>query len=97
MWTDYYANGIIQSISNYSDGKLDGDYKYFHDNGQLWTERVFLNGKLMEVKSNFNREGEPLFPGTIKNGNGTVVLYDEQGNLIKTILYENGEEKYSSH
>lgn len=97
VWTDYYANGVVQSISNYKDDKLNGKYEYFYDNGQLWTERIFEEGKLISVNSNFSRDGYPQAIGTIKNGNGTVLLYDEAGNLVKTIWYENGEEKYSSH
>lgn len=96
-WVDYYPNGTIQCISNFSNGKLDGKYEYFYDNGQLWTERIYAEGKLISVNSNYTKDGFPQASGTIKDGTGIVFLYDEQGKLTKTIFYENGEEKHNSH
>lgn len=91
-WTAYYPNGKIQSITNYADGKLDGDYKYFHDNGQLWIEETFRNDLLMEVLSNYDRNGNKEDRGTLSNGTGTVILYDEAGVVTKTIEYKDGVE-----
>lgn len=96
-WTEYYANGNVQCVSEYSDGKLNGKYEYFYSNGQLWTSRIYADGKLMSVNSNFSRDGFPQATGTITAGTGVVFEYDEQGNLLRTVFYENGTEKYSSH
>lgn len=92
-WTNYYENGKTESIANYSNGKLDGNYKYFHDNGQLWTERIYKDGDLLEVISNFSKQGIKNNPGTIKNGTGTLNIYDADGNLTETDEYVDGQEK----
>lgn len=92
-WTNFYENGKIESIANYTNGKLDGNYTYFHDNGQLWTERIYKDGDLLEVISNFNKHGKKNNPGTIKNGTGTVNIYDADGKLTETNDYLNGQEK----
>ncbi|MCD6069023.1 MAG: hypothetical protein K0S33_3849 [Bacteroidetes bacterium] len=91
-WTNYYENGKIESIANYTNGMLTGKYKYFHDNGQLWTARIYKDGNLLEVISNSNKKGKKNNPGTIKKGTGTVNIYDADGKLTKTIDYVNGQE-----
>jgi len=91
-WTNYYKNGQTASIVNYKTGKLNGKYQYFHDNGQLWTERTYNKGKLWNVHSNFDRKGKKKDKGTIRNGAGTLKVYDTEGNLIKTVEYKNGQE-----
>lgn len=92
-WTDFYENGKTERITNYSNGKLSGAYKYFHDNGQLWTERTYKEGKLFEVKSNYNKNGKKNNPGTVKNGNGKLNIYDADGKLIEVVEYVDGQEK----
>jgi antitoxin component YwqK of YwqJK toxin-antitoxin module len=93
---NFYENGKTESIANYADGKLNGNYKYFHDNEQLWTERIYKGGYLLEVNSNYNRKGKRNNPGTIKNGTGTVNIYDTDGKLTKTKDYVDGQEKKGS-
>ncbi|HYG38313.1 MAG TPA: hypothetical protein VD908_06835 [Cytophagales bacterium] len=96
IWTNYYENGKTESIANYANGKLNGSFKYFHDNRQLWTERIYKDGKLIEVLSNYNRKGKKNNPGTIKNGTGTLNIYDADGNLTEAIDYVGGQEKKGS-
>jgi len=92
-WTTYYKNGQIDFIETYEDDLLNGITSYYHLNGQLWTERVYSNNKIQEVISNFDKNGIPKDAGTIKNGTGSLNLYDAEGNLIKVIQYVNGIEK----
>jgi antitoxin component YwqK of YwqJK toxin-antitoxin module len=89
IWSEYYENGNLKSITN----KINGNYKYYFDNGQLCTERIYEGEKLMDVLSNFTKTGEKNNPGTIKNGTGTLNLYYPDGTLKETIEYVNGIEK----
>lgn len=91
-WSEYYENGNIMSEYNFENGKPNGTCKYYYDNGQLWTERVLKDGLNWEVKSNFDKNGKPLDKGTLKNGTGSMKLYNEEGQLTETITYENGVE-----
>ena len=92
-WTYYYENGNIESITNYKNDMIDGYDKYYYDNGQLWTERIYKNDKLMNVNSIYNKRGENLNIGTIKDGNGILNVYDEDGKLSKINEYISGEKK----
>jgi antitoxin component YwqK of YwqJK toxin-antitoxin module len=92
-WRNYYENGKLESVSNYSNDDLNGNYKYYHKNGELWTEREYKNGMVWNVYSNYDSSGQQRPAGTLKNGTGTIIVYDEEDNLIKTIEYVNGKEK----
>lgn len=92
LWTDYHPNGHVASKAVFKNGLLDGMYTQYHSNGQLWTERNYRVGKLWNILSNFDAEGKPKAIGSLKNGNGTVYLYNERGKLEQTLQYKNGEE-----
>jgi hypothetical protein len=47
----------------------------------------------MEVISNYTKDGKRNNPGTIKNGTGTLNLYEPDGKLRETIEYVDGIEK----
>lgn len=93
----YYANGHLQSTAFYNDTLLEGKYSYFHDNGKLWTERIYKQGKLLEVLNNFDRLGKKGNPGTLKNGNGRLYLYNEEGRIVESIEYVDGMPKKAAH
>lgn len=92
-WTYYYDNSKTEYILNYDNGKIDGSYKYFHNNGQLWTEKIYKDGLLIKVVSNYDKNGRKKDAGTIKNGTGKLYNYDTEGNLIETIEYIDGHER----
>lgn len=87
-----YKNGILLSEYTYKYGKLDGPEKIYHYNGQLWSERLLRNGKPWEVVSNFDSTGKPMDKGTLKEGYGTIKLYDKKGKLLETRAYKDGME-----
>lgn len=84
----YYENGNPQCICHLVNGKPDSIQIQHFDNGQIWTERLYHKGKLWEVFSNFNMQGVAMNKGTLREGNGTLLLYDESAKLI-------AEENYS--
>ena len=77
----YYENGNIQVISNFKNGKEDGIETYYFKNGQIWSERLYKDGKLLEVLTNYDKDGISMEKGNLKDGNGTLLRYDENGNL----------------
>lgn len=86
----YYPNGNIKHSSFFIVGVIDGTYKYYYENGQLWIEKVYVEGKLMTVVNSYAENGELRDAGTLKDGNGTLKLYDWDGNLYNIITYEDG-------
>jgi len=91
----YYNDGQLKLKS--ADTTINNTkftlHKYYHNNGQLWTERLYKGDKHWSVLSNYDRDGNKKDPGTLKNGNGTLKTYDDTGNLTKTFTYVDGEEK----
>ncbi|PLW91930.1 MAG: hypothetical protein C0592_13385, partial [Marinilabiliales bacterium] len=90
-YTSYYPNGQVEEISHFRDNKAHGSYKYFHPNGQLWTERIYEDDKTMEVLCNYDSKGKSRDKGTLKNGNGTMILYDREDNVYAVQTFVNGE------
>ncbi|PTB98040.1 hypothetical protein C9994_00345 [Marivirga lumbricoides] len=92
-WVEYYENGNKKKIENYENGILNGEYQYFHENGQIWTEKVYANGLLWQVISNYDRNGVKKDKGTLKNGNGTLRVYNSEGQLSRIAEFVNGKEE----
>jgi antitoxin component YwqK of YwqJK toxin-antitoxin module len=86
----YYENGNPQEVVGFKNGEFDGSNKYYYPNGQLWNEIIFKEGKYWKVVSNFTEAGKSRNPGTLSNGNGTVIYYNEDGTIRETIKYVNG-------
>jgi len=79
---------IIETIKN--SPKYSGTSKLYHSNGQLWSERIYKNGLLLSVLSNYDKNGNSVDKGTLIDGNGTVNLYDEEGKLYIIDTYKDG-------
>ena len=58
---DYYIGGAYQMIGDYKsvDPEIeDGDFIFFHSNGQISHKGCYKNGQLVGDWSNYNRAGE---------------------------------------
>jgi antitoxin component YwqK of YwqJK toxin-antitoxin module len=87
----YYENGKLISTQTFSENELNGSHMYYHSNGQLWTELEMKSNKPWRVKSNFDKNGRRKSKGNLKNGNGTMKRYDDNGKLVTIEYYKNGE------
>jgi hypothetical protein len=88
----FYGNGGIRIISHVVDGKFEGRMIFFHQNGQLWSERLYKNNNSYTVFSNFNKYGDAVEKGTLSQGNGTLYIYNPDGSLDKIEEYFNGNK-----
>lgn len=88
--TFFYRDGTIMQKIKYDMGKKNGVEQFYHKNGQLWAEQIFKNDLLLNVKCNYTKNGKLRDKGTMKDGNGTVKLYTEEGKLYKIITYKKG-------
>ena len=86
----YYMNGNTEEVFIYNKGKEDGIYQYYYENGQLWIEKEYKNGLLMNVNGSYDSNGNSRDYGSIRNGNGTINYYTEEGRIYNTQTFENG-------
>jgi antitoxin component YwqK of YwqJK toxin-antitoxin module len=89
----YYEDGTIQEVAEFKDDVFDGVRKYFYPNGQVWIEQVYKQGKSWTVVANYTEDGQKRDAGTLRNGNGTIIFYDEDGTVREVREYVNGEQK----
>ncbi len=89
----YYESGVILEITELKNGDFNGTRKYFYPNGQLWIEQIYKDGKSWTVIANYTDKGQKRDAGTLKNGNGTVIFYNEDGSIREVKNFINGVEK----
>ncbi len=89
----FYSNGTLKEFAMFKNGKFDGPRRLFYPNAQLSTEEVFKEGKHWTIRNNYNREGYRRDGGTLTDGNGTLILYNENGTILEVKHYKNGDEK----
>lgn len=86
----YYEDGTIKESSLYKADSLNGSYKYYYPDGKLWTERIYDYGRLLNVTKLYDKNGHELYKGTLKDGDGTINFYTEEGKIYSTQTYANG-------
>lgn len=89
-YRSFYRDGKKQEVSFFKMGKVDGTYQYYHENGQLWIEKEYRDGLLLNVKFNYDEYGKPRDFGTLRDGNGTVKYYTTSGDVYNIQLYKDG-------
>jgi len=90
---EYYENNIVKCITNYNNGKKNGNFIVYHTNGKVFFNATYLNGKLIKINRLCDDKGNNLEVGTFKDGNGIQNIYDNDGNLIEYYHYKNGKRK----
>lgn len=57
--TEYYANGqIMGKLPERKNGRLDGQARYYYDNGRVRSEGFFKNGLWFGEWKNYTKEGK---------------------------------------
>ena len=72
------------------NGLHHGRRRYFYPNGQVWIEQEMRDGKAWDVIANYTITGQKRDAGTLQNGNGTIILYNEDDTVREIETYENG-------
>lgn len=68
----------------------NGKYTFYYPNGNIWSERIYVNGFPWTVLSNYDPQGNPQDKGTLINGNGYFYVYNKNGELEWGFTYKNG-------
>ena len=78
---------------NYKDGKEEGIWEFYYDNGQIYSKTTYKNGRLNGDYEEYLSNGQLERKLTYKNGklDGVWLEYYENGKLNYKIIFKNGE------
>jgi antitoxin component YwqK of YwqJK toxin-antitoxin module len=89
-YESYYTDGKTQeSFYNVADS-VDGIYRYYYPSGQVWTEKIYSKGKTINVTGTYDKNGKERDKGTLKDGNGYINYYTEDGKIYSVITFKDG-------
>ena len=75
-----YKDGQVKSIENFKNGKLNGEFKEFFENGSLFQTGTFKNGDMKNIKV-FYENGKLKFEQNLKDRKGKYRGYYPNGQL----------------
>lgn len=93
LYEELYQSGQVKIIGEIKDDKRFGEWRAYHENGNVWSVGEYVEGK---------RQGfsEVFFPGGVINMSGYYkddrpdslwVIYDNLGDTSQVTLYRNNE------
>ena len=88
---EYYEAGVLKEKFNVKNGMRDGLRIYYYPDGKPWIETIYKEGKAWTVIANYDSKGNKRNAGTLKDGNGTLVFYDDDTTIRETVTYKNGK------
>jgi len=90
LWTDWYENGQKELEANWKDDKEEGLWTSWYENGQKESEQNYKEGKPMSVVV-WKPNGEMCPVTNLKNGNGILVWYRDDGTVDFRVTIKDGE------
>ena len=92
-WLQYYANGSLESKSNYKDGKEEGEVFWYYQNGRLEISGNYKDGKEEGGFISYDVNGRIVYKYNYKLGklDGEWLHYYETGELKEKRLYKSGK------
>ena len=86
----YYSNGQKKAEINYKDGKRDGLETWWYKNGKIKFKRITSAGKRLSAEV-WKPNGEKCLASNLTQGNGIMILYNEDGTEENRGSYKDGE------
>jgi antitoxin component YwqK of YwqJK toxin-antitoxin module len=75
----------------YTEGRLSGDVKIFHPQGNLFYEMIYRDNLPLTMVGVFDICGNRLDGGSLTAGTGTLNFYSDSGKLVSSFNYKNQE------
>jgi len=90
----YHSNGKTQFQYYYNQGKKEGKWYQYRDDGSLFEEKVYENGVIEGTKISYHSNGVKNFVSTYINGkrNGESFQYNDDGELVGKSQYNMGKK-----
>ncbi|WP_394392810.1 toxin-antitoxin system YwqK family antitoxin [Shewanella woodyi] len=99
-WCHYHKNGQKMSQMRFdTDGLTHGESLLYHDNGVLWSRKMFDHGKLIELSQSFY-DSSALESETHYDQKGrpkSIKEYFPSGELRHTMEFELGKLKHEQY
>ncbi|GEM_PF-5552794 len=88
----YYDNGQLrEDILIGPNGNPGGPSIFYHKNGRMkWHYEHYSDGRLKEVYGRWDEAGNPEEIGSLKDGNGSFIAYNEDATVIERQVVKNG-------
>jgi len=91
FWTNWHENGQKEMERTFKDGKQEGLSKSWYESGQQRAVSKFVEGKMM-TQIRFKPNGDKCPVTNLKDGNGVVVTYNDDGTEDSRYTYKDGKE-----
>ena len=88
----WHPNGRLKVIGQTSDGEVDGQWKSFYTSGLPASVSISKTGLAVTAKV-WTPSGEPCPHTNLKNGNGILYQYQEDGSILKIEEFTHGVGK----
>lgn len=90
-WDDENKSIVKYKMQVNYEGIVDGYCWHYYRNGQLTSKTRYEDNKLMEIYTVYDTLGNNLNYGSLTNGTGYVIFYDEKKGIKHTSgPYKNG-------
>lgn len=91
--SEYYENGQLKIIGDLTEnGKRKGKWQYWYNDGTIWSECEYTDGKQNGLNTVYFPNGQKRFEGRFKMGKriGEWKFWDENGD-VKLVKKYNAE------
>jgi antitoxin component YwqK of YwqJK toxin-antitoxin module len=87
--TTYYPNKQAQMEGTYREGKRDGKWMYWYENGKVWSDGTFILGKSDGKRTTYFENGKVRYEGFYKEDMrvGKWRFFDENGRMLQEVDY----------
>ena len=103
LWRTFFEDKSIKTEGNYLDGEKSGLFKEYNKDGDIVRLEKYENGILVtdaaettvvDIRNEYFPDGRIKGSGAYKKGqkHGVHRSYDEQGNVVDAVLYDEGVE-----
>jgi antitoxin component YwqK of YwqJK toxin-antitoxin module len=89
--TRWHENGQKSFEGEAKDGELHGDSTKWYENGQKSVESEWENGKPIKARV-WLPNGTDCRDTNLQDGNGIVVVYDDDGEELSRTVFKDGNE-----
>jgi len=93
----FYSNGGREFTSELLKGSRNGETTWYYTNGKIKEKVIYryseesYKGLRWEIIASFDKKGNKREKGTLKDGNGTWINYNEKDEVDYISTYKNGK------